>query len=165
MEEKLEPSTSLSSSARRVQEAMKQLGFEYRVVELPATTRSAADAANTIGCKVEQIAKSIVFRARNTDRPVLVIASGVNRVNEKRVGELLSEPIGKADADFVRKTTGFAIGGVPPLGHLQRMEIFIDEDLLNYDQIWAAAGTPNAVFGLLPADLVRMTGGRVTSIK
>jgi prolyl-tRNA editing enzyme YbaK/EbsC (Cys-tRNA(Pro) deacylase) len=165
MEEKLEPSTSLSSSARRVQEAMRQLGFEYRVVELPATTRSAADAANAIGCKVEQIAKSIVFRAKNTDRPVLVIASGVNRVNEKKVGELLSEPIGKADADFVRMTTGFAIGGVPPLGHLQKMEIFIDEDLLHYDQIWAAAGTPNAVFGLLSTDLVKMTGGRVMSIK
>jgi prolyl-tRNA editing enzyme YbaK/EbsC (Cys-tRNA(Pro) deacylase) len=165
MEEKREQSASLSSSARKVQEAMKQLGFEYRVVELPATTRSAADAANAIGCKVEQIAKSIVFRARNTGRPVLVIASGPNRVNEKRVGELLSEPIGKADADFVRKTTGFAIGGVPPLGHLQKMEILIDEDLLNYDQIWAAAGTPNAVFGLLSTDLVKMTGGRVTSIK
>jgi prolyl-tRNA editing enzyme YbaK/EbsC (Cys-tRNA(Pro) deacylase) len=165
MEEKLEPSTSLSSSAQKVQEAMKQLGFEYRVVELPATTRSAADAANAIGCKVEQIAKSIVFRTRNTNRPVLVIASGVNRVSEKRIGELLSEPIGKADADFVRRTTGFAIGGVPPLGHLQKMEIFIDEDLLNYDRIWAAAGTPNAVFGLLPADLVKMTGGKVTSIK
>jgi prolyl-tRNA editing enzyme YbaK/EbsC (Cys-tRNA(Pro) deacylase) len=144
---------------------MKQLGFEYRVVELPSTTRSAVDAANAIGCKVEQIAKSIIFRTRNTDRPILVIASGVNRVNEKSVGELLSEPIGKADADFVRKTTGFAIGGVPPLGHLQKMEIFIDEDLLSYDEIWAAAGTPNAVFGLLPADLVKMTGGRVTSIK
>ena len=165
MKETLEQSTSLSSSAERVQKAMKQLGFEYCVVELPATTRTAADAANAIGCKVEQIAKSIVFRARNTGRPVLVIASGVNRVSEKKVGELLSDPIGKADADFVRKTTGFAIGGVPPLGHLQKMEIFIDEDLLNCDQIWAAAGTPNAVFGLLPADLVRMTGGRVTSIK
>jgi prolyl-tRNA editing enzyme YbaK/EbsC (Cys-tRNA(Pro) deacylase) len=165
MEEKLGQPTSLSSSAQRVQEAMKQLGFEYRVVELPSTTRSAVDAANAIGCKVEQIAKSIIFRTRNTDRPILVIASGVNRVNEKSVGELLSEPIGKADADFVRKTTGFAIGGVPPLGHLQKMEIFIDEDLLSYDEIWAAAGTPNAVFGLLPADLVKMTGGRVTSIK
>jgi prolyl-tRNA editing enzyme YbaK/EbsC (Cys-tRNA(Pro) deacylase) len=165
MEEKLGQSRGLSSSAQKVQEAMKKLGFDYGVVELPSTTRSAADAANAIGCKVEQIAKSIVFRAKSTDRPVLVIASGVNRVNEKRVGELLSEPIGKADADFVRKATGFAIGGVPPFGHLQKMEIFIDEDLLNYDKIWAAAGTPNAVFGLFPADLVKMTGGRVTSIK
>jgi prolyl-tRNA editing enzyme YbaK/EbsC (Cys-tRNA(Pro) deacylase) len=165
MEEKLGQPTSLSSSAEKVQDAMKQLGFEYRVVELPATTRSAADAANAIGCRVEQIAKSIIFRTRNTDRPVLVIASGVNRVNEKKVGELLSEPIGKADADFVRKTTGFAIGGIPPLGHLQKMEIFIDEDLLNHDAIWAAAGTPHAVFKLLPADLVKMTGARVTSIK
>jgi prolyl-tRNA editing enzyme YbaK/EbsC (Cys-tRNA(Pro) deacylase) len=165
MEEKLDQPQGLSASAQKVQDTMKQLGFENRVMELPATTRSAADAANAIGCKVEQIAKSILFRAKNTDRPVLVIASGVNRVNEKRIGELLSEPIGKADADFVRKTTGFAIGGVPPLGHLQKIEIFIDEDLLNYDKIWAAAGTPNAVFGLLPADLVRMTGGRVISIK
>ena len=144
---------------------MKQLGFQNRVVELPATTRSAADAAQAIGCKVEQIAKSIVFRTKHTDRPVLVIASGVNRVDEKKIGGLLSEPLGKADADFVRKTTGFVIGGVPPLGHLQKMEIFIDEDLLTHDEIWAAAGTPNAVFGLLPADLVKMTGGRVTSVK
>ncbi len=165
MESRQDDAMNLSSSAKKVQEAMQQLGFQNRVVELPATTRSAADAAHAIGCKVEQIAKSIVFRTRNTNRPVLVIASGVNRVNEKKIGDLLSEPLGKADADFVRKTTGFVIGGVPPIGHLQKMEIFIDEDLLTHDEIWAAAGTPNAVFGLLPADLVKMTGGRVTSIK
>ncbi len=165
MESRQDDAMNLSSSAKKVQEATQQLGFQNRVIELPATTRSAADAAHAIGCKVEQIAKSIVFRTRNTSRPVLVIASGVNRVNEKKIGDLLSEPLGKADADFVRKTTGFVIGGVPPIGHQEKMEIFIDEDLLSHDEIWAAAGTPNAVFGLLPADLVKMTGGRVTSIK
>jgi prolyl-tRNA editing enzyme YbaK/EbsC (Cys-tRNA(Pro) deacylase) len=165
MEDKLGQASRLSSSAQKVQDTLKDLGFENRIMELPATTRSAADAADAIGCKVEQIAKSIVFRAKNTNRPVLVIASGVNRVNEKKIGELLSEPLGKADADFVRKMTGFVIGGVPPIGHLQKMEIFIDEDLLTHDQIWAAAGTPNAIFRLLPADLVKMTGGRVTSVK
>src|SRR5512136_2085842 len=125
MESKRDEAIHLSSSAKKVQDAMQQLGFQNRVVELPATTRSAADAAQAIGCKVEQIAKSIVFRTKHTDRPVLVIASGVNRVNETRIGEFLSEPNGKADADFVRKATGFVIGGVPPLGHLQKMEMFI----------------------------------------
>jgi len=94
-----------------------------------------------------------------------VIASGSNRVNEKRVGELISEPLGKADADFVRQKTGFVIGGVPPVGHAEKLEVFIDEDLLRYSEIWAAAGTPNAVFRLTPSDLVRMTEGRVIGIK
>jgi len=94
-----------------------------------------------------------------------VIASGSNRVNEKRVGELISEPLGKADADFVRQKTGFVIGGVPPVGHAEKLEVFIDEDLLQYGEIWAAAGTPNAVFRLTPSDLVRITEGRVIGIK
>ncbi len=155
----------LSSSAQKVQRALEQLGLQLEVIELPGSTRTSAEAAQAVGCAVGQIAKSIVFKTVSTRNPVLVIASGVNRVNEKRIGELLSEPIGKADADFVRKATGFAIGGVPPFGHLQKIETFIDGDLLHYDKIWAAAGTPNAVFDLLPADLVRMTGGRITSIK
>src|SRR4030042_1324842 len=112
-----------------------------------------------------QNAKSLVFRGQRTQRPILVIASGSNRVNEKRVGELISEPLGKADADFVRQKTGFVIGGVPPVGHAEKLGGFIDEDLLRYSEIWAAAGTPNAVFKLTPSDLVRMTEGRVIGIK
>ena len=155
----------LSSSAKKVQEALKVLGLELQVVELQETTRTSADAARAVGCEVGQIAKSLVFRGQRTQRPILVIASGPNRVNEKRVGELISEPLGKADADFVRQKTGFVIGGVPPVGHTEKLEVFIDEDLLQYGEIWAAAGTPNAVFKLTPSDLVRMTEGRVIGIK
>ncbi len=157
-------SSGLSGSARRVQDALREKGFGFEVVELPQSTRSAAEAAQAVGCRVEQIAKSLVFRAMESGRPVLVIASGANRVNERRLGELIGERIGKADADFVREATGFAIGGVPPVGHAQPVETLIDEDLLRYEEIWAAAGTPNAVFRLTADDLVRMTGGRVVDI-
>jgi len=155
----------LGSSAQKVQEVLKSLGLELQVVELQETTRTSADAARAVGCQVGQIAKSLVFRGETTQRPILVIASGSNRVNEKRVGKLISETLGKADADFVRQKTGFVIGGVPPVGHAEKLEIFIDEDLLQYSEIWAAAGTPNAVFKLTPSDLVRMTEGRVIGIK
>jgi prolyl-tRNA editing enzyme YbaK/EbsC (Cys-tRNA(Pro) deacylase) len=165
MVEKKQESHPLSSSAKKVQEVLKVLGLELQVVELQETTRTSADAARAVGCEVGQIAKSLVFRGQRTQRPILVIASGSNRVNEKRVGELISEPLGKADADFVRQKTGFVIGGVPPVGHAEKIEVFIDEDLLRYSEIWAAAGTPNAVFRLTPSDLVRMTEGRVIGIK
>src|SRR5919199_3459655 len=157
-------SGGLSGSAQRVQDALRAKGFGFEVVELPQSTRSAAEAAQAVGCRVEQIAKSLVFRGRESGRPVLVIASGANRVNERRLGELIGERVGKADADFVREATGFAIGGVPPLGHAWPVETLIDEDLLRYDEIWAAAGTPNAVFRLVPGDLPRMTGGRLVAI-
>ncbi len=157
-------SSGLSGSARRVQDALREKGFGFEVVELPQSTRSAAEAAQAVGCRVEQIAKSLVFRAMESGRPVLVIASGANRVNERRLGELIGERIGKADADFVREATGFAIGGVPPVGHVQPVQTLIDEDLLRYDEIWAAAGTPNAVFRLAPGDLVAITGGRLVAI-
>jgi prolyl-tRNA editing enzyme YbaK/EbsC (Cys-tRNA(Pro) deacylase) len=156
---------TLSPSVRRVQEALKALGFSNDVMELESTTRTSVDAARAVGCRVEQIAKSILFRGGQTDQPILVIASGSNRVNERRIESLISESVDKADADYVRKHTGFVIGGVPPLAHLERLEIFIDEDLLKYEEIWAAAGSPNAVFRLSPADLVQMTGGRVVPVK
>jgi len=156
---------TLSPSAEKVQEALQKLGFKNEVLELQTTTRTSAEAARAVGCEVGQIAKSIVFRTIKTDRPVLVIASGPNRINEKRIEEKVSEPIGKADADFVREKTGFVIGGVPPVGHKEKMQIFIDEDLLRYQEIWAAAGTPNALFKLTPSELIRMTGGEVISIK
>jgi len=158
-------SNPLSPSVQKVQDALKALGLANQVVELQSTTRTSADAAQAVGCRVEQIAKSIVLRAKQTDKPILVIASGPNRVNEKRIEEFISESLGKANADFVRKHTGFAIGGVPPIGHLEKLEIFIDEDLLKYEEIWAAAGSPHAVFKLTPSALVQMTGGRVISIK
>lgn len=154
----------LPASARKVQAALDALGLSLQVISLPASTRTAAEAAQAVGCQVGQIAKSIVFRAERSDRPVLVIASGSNRVNEKKIAALLGEPLGKADADFVRRRTGFVIGGVPPLGHAEPLETFVDRDLLQYEQIWAAAGTPHAVFSLTPAELVRLAGGRVLDI-
>jgi prolyl-tRNA editing enzyme YbaK/EbsC (Cys-tRNA(Pro) deacylase) len=158
-------SVDLSASARRVQEAVAARGFAFRVVEFPASTRTAADAAAAIGCEVAQIAKSLIFRTKAEKRPILVIASGVSRVNEKRLRDLVGETIEKADADYVREQTGFAIGGVPPVGHREGLAIFIDEDLLTLGEIWAAAGTPNAVFRLPAADLPTLTGGQVADIK
>ncbi len=157
--------TTLSPSAQKVQESLNALGFSNQVTELQSTTRTSAEAAQAVGCQVEQIAKSIVFQGKNSHKPILVIASGPNRVNEKKIAEFVSETLGEADADYVRNRTGFVIGGVPPIGHLEKLEIFIDEDLLQYEEIWAAAGNPNAVFRLTPSDLIKMTGGRVISIK
>jgi len=154
----------LSESAQKVQDALNRHGVSCEVVELPGSTRTAQEAAQAVGCSVEQIAKSLVFQGKTTKRPVLVVASGANRVNEKKLRDLLSEPVRKADADFVREHTGFAIGGVPPAGLAKSMEVFIDEDLLKYEEIWAAAGTPHAVFKLTAADLVKITQGKVVAI-
>ena len=156
---------ALPAAALRIQDALDALGHPGRVREFPTGTRTVADAAAAIGCTVAQIAKSLVFRAPQSDRPVLVIASGVNRVDERRIAAALGEPIGKADAAFVRDRTGFVIGGVPPLGHATPPVVFIDRDLLALDEIWAAAGTPNAVFPLRSADLERLTGGSVLDLK
>jgi prolyl-tRNA editing enzyme YbaK/EbsC (Cys-tRNA(Pro) deacylase) len=156
---------ALRPSVQKVQDTLEALGFRNEVVELEATTRTSADAARAVGSTVEQIAKSILFQGGRTHKPVLVIASGPNRVNEKTIAELIGEPLGKADAEYVREKTGFVIGGVPPVGHIEKPEIFIDQDLLQYEQIWVAAGSPHAVFRLSPSELVRMTGGRVVSIR
>ncbi len=157
-------SEPLSESAQKVQDALDRHGVSCEVVELPGSTRTAQEAAQAVGCRVEQIAKSLVFQCKTTKRPVLVVASGANRVNEKKLRDLLSEPVRKADADFVREHTGFAIGGVPPAGLAKPMEIFIDEDLFKCEEIWAAAGTPHAVFKLSAADLVKITQGKVVII-
>ena len=157
-------SEPLSASAQRVQDALRSLGFAYEVIEFAQTTRTAAEAAAAVGCTVGQIAKSLVFKTRRSGRPLLVITSGANRVNEKAMRGLIGEPIERPDADFVRQHTGFVIGGVPPVGHAAALAVYIDEDLLQYDVIWAAAGTPNAVFRLAPADLLRMTGGQAIKV-
>lgn len=158
-------STRLSVSAQLVQDELLARGFHNTVVELAQTTRTSAEAAAAIGASVGQIAKSLVFRTVNTQRAILVIASGNNRVNEKTLATLIGETIMRPDADFVRAKTGFVIGGVPPFGHTTPLETFIDEDLQAFDTIWAAAGTPFAVFQLTPSELIRITGGRVISIK
>jgi len=155
---------NLSSSAHKVQQALNAIGLQLEVVELPDSTRTSGEAAQAIGCQVGQIAKSIIFQALVSQRPIMVIASGPNRVNEKVIETLIGEAIGKADADFVRQRTGFVIGGVPPIGHTEQIETFIDNDLLQYPEIWAAAGTPHAVFRLTPADLMRMTAGKLVQV-
>ena len=152
-------------SIERVRAALREAGLAAEIKEFDASTRTSADAAAAIGCSVAQIAKSVVFRAKASNRAVLVVASGINRVDEKKLTALLGEKVGKADADFVRAETGFAIGGVAPVGHGGRVSVFIDQDLNQYAEIWAAAGSPNAVFKLTPADLARLTGGKVASLK
>jgi prolyl-tRNA editing enzyme YbaK/EbsC (Cys-tRNA(Pro) deacylase) len=158
-------SEELSSSAQKVQQALDSLGLRLQVVELPGSTRTAVEAAQAVGCQVGQIVKSLVFKAKHSERPILVIASGQNRVDEKRLEALIGEPLGKADADFVRQRTGFVIGGVPPVGHLEKLATYIDQDLLQFEELWAAAGTPHAVFRLKPAELLQITGGQVADIK
>jgi prolyl-tRNA editing enzyme YbaK/EbsC (Cys-tRNA(Pro) deacylase) len=158
-------SKKLSQSAQKVQDALSELGMPLEVLELPDSTRTAIEAAQAVGCQVGQIVKSLIFKAKRTERPILVIASGANRVDEYKIEAQIGEPLGKADADFVRQQTGFAIGGVPPLGHTRKIDTFIDRDLLSYQEVWAAAGTPRAVFRLNPNDLEEMTGGLILDIK
>jgi prolyl-tRNA editing enzyme YbaK/EbsC (Cys-tRNA(Pro) deacylase) len=180
---------SLRPAAARVQALLNEMGLVAEVIEFAESTRSSAEAAAQIGCEVAQIAKSLVFRTKASGRPVLVMASGANRVDEKAVEALLGEKIGKADADFVRDKTGYAIGGVAPIGHAPvghepvghepvghepaghetgghaaKLPTIIDEDLLAFEAIWAAAGTPFAVFRLTPEELIRLTGGQVARI-
>lgn len=157
-------SEPLSPTAQKVQDALSAQSFPYQVVESATTSRTAAEAAALVGCELAQIVKSLVFRTKESGRPVLVLTSGANQVNEWRIGALLKEPLEKARAAFVREHTGFAIGGVAPLGHPKALETFIDQDLLKLPEIWAAAGTPNALFRLAPGDLVKMTGGRVIKV-
>jgi Cys-tRNA(Pro) deacylase len=158
-------SEKMSSSAQKVQEALKEHGVACRVVEMKQTTRSAQDAADAVGCQVGQIAKSLVFTGKKSNQPILVIASGPNRVNEKAISRHISEPLTMAKVEFVREHTGFAIGGVPPVGHPKPLRTFIDQDLLKFEEIWAAAGTPNAVFKLTPDELRKITQGEVVSVK
>ncbi|HKB24229.1 MAG TPA: YbaK/EbsC family protein [Methylomirabilota bacterium] len=152
-------------SVRRVQDALDALGGGHRVVALAESARTAADAARALGCRVDQIVKSLVFRGRQTERAILVAASGGNRVDEGKVAGLVGEPVAMGDAAFVRARTGFAIGGVAPIGHAETFPALIDEDLLRWEEIWAAAGHPSTVFRLTPADLVKMTGGRVAAVR
>jgi prolyl-tRNA editing enzyme YbaK/EbsC (Cys-tRNA(Pro) deacylase) len=154
----------LSKNAKRVQTALAGFGLDLVVVEFPESTRTAQDAANAIGCQVEQIVKSLVFQCRPSGKAILIAASGGNRVNEKRIKEIFGEKIVRADAEFVRQVTGFPIGGVPPVAHTQPIETIIDKDLMQYQEIWAAAGTPNAVFPLKPQQLVLITAGKVEKI-
>ena len=155
----------MNASMLRVAEALRERGVDAAVQELPDSTRTAPEAAAALGCDVAEIAKSLVFRAVDSGDAVLVIASGADRVDETLLAAAVGEPIGKADADFVRERTGFGIGGVPPVGHAQPLPIYIEENMLQLERIWAAAGTPRAVFGpVTPDELVRAAGGRVVAV-
>ncbi len=158
--------TKLPKSAGSVQEALDKLGLECKVLELPSSTRTAIDAASTIGCDIGQIVKSLIFRTKRTEKPVLVLASGPNQVDIETIEKCVGESITKADADFVREVTGFAIGGIPPVGHKNVIDfIYIDKELLNLDEVWAAAGTPNAVFCIKSQDLLKATCGSLINTK
>jgi len=155
----------LSSSAQKVQDAIKSLGYPYEVIEFEASTRTALEAAERVGCEVGQIVKSLVFQGKTSQKPILILTSGANQVDVKRMKAHVGEKIGRADPAFVRERSGYAIGGIPPLGHLHPIDTYIDEDLLQYGKIWAAAGTPNAVFELDADQLEKMTGGKVIAVK
>lgn len=156
--------TPLKPSAQRVQNALAERGFSNQVIEFSESTRTSAEAAAAVGCEVGQIAKSLIFQGATSHRPILVIASGDNRVNEKAMAVHIGEKLQRPDAEFVRLHTGFAIGGVPPLGHDQPLTTYVDADLWRYESIWAAAGHPNAVFALTPDELAAMTGGAVVKV-
>jgi prolyl-tRNA editing enzyme YbaK/EbsC (Cys-tRNA(Pro) deacylase) len=151
------------SSVERVRAALRAAGHPDTITEFPEGTRTAADAAAAVGCTVAQIAKSIVFRAGA--RAVVVIASGANRVDAAKVSEAIGEKVRRADADWVREATGFAIGGVSPLGYVAPPILLFDRDLLALDPIWAAAGSPAHVFRTDPATLARVTGAVVADIR
>ena len=149
-----------SDGAMRVQGV---LGNAFRVLEFEESTHSSAEAAAAVGCEVARIAKSMLFRTPD-GRPVLVVASGANRVDEKKVAALVGQKISRADPGFVLEKTGFAVGGVPPIGHATAPVTFLDQDLRQHPTIWAAAGSPNAVFELTPAELVRLTGAGFAAV-
>jgi prolyl-tRNA editing enzyme YbaK/EbsC (Cys-tRNA(Pro) deacylase) len=153
---------SLSRSARRVQEALHAAGEHVEVRELSDSTRTAPEAAQAVGCELGAIVKALVFRGERSGDPVLALVSGANRADEEAIAAAVGEPIGRATPDFVRERTGFAIGGVAPVGHGLRP--LVDADLLAFDEVWAAAGTPRALFAIAPARLVEVTGGEVAAI-
>ena len=149
----------MSKSLARVAAALKDAGIETEIREM-GDTRTAADAAAAVGCEVDQIAKSIIFRGEDSGHVVLFLTAGGNRVDAAKATALAGQPLGKADAALIRAETGFAIGGVAPVGHLSEIAAFIDPRLLEFDTVWAAAGTPRHVFAITPADLLRVSGAR-----
>ena len=151
------------SSTERVKNALQAVGLTIELIHLQTSTRTAQEAADAVQCDLGQIVKSLIFRGKHSGQPVLLIASGKHRVAMDRVAELIGEPIERPNADFVRKVTGFAIGGVAPVGHETALPTWIDETLLSYRQVWAAAGTPNSLFAIAPDDLVKATQGKLAA--
>lgn len=156
---------NLRNSSQRIQDILKKYDRSTNVVEFTETTRTSQEAANVIGCDVAQIAKTLIFKGKNSQKPVCVIASGKNRVDEKKIEQYIGEAIEKPDADYVLKHTSFVIGGVPPVGYQFEIQTLIDEDLMEYETLWAAAGTPYSVFKISPQDLLNITQGKIVDIK
>lgn len=152
-------------TALRVQALLHAAGLDAQVVEFEQPTRTSAEAASAIGCSVAEIAKSIVFRGKVSGLAVVVVASGDNRVSEKKVSAKVDEPLARADADFVRSATGYAIGGVAPIGHAQPVKLLLDEDLKRFSTVWAAGGTPYSVFPVAPEELRRLTGAGWSDVR
>ncbi|HKE39339.1 MAG TPA: YbaK/EbsC family protein [Casimicrobiaceae bacterium] len=152
-------------NAMRTWQLLRDAGIDTRVVEFEQPTRTSADAAAAIGCSVAEIAKSIVFRGQKSGRAIIVVASGDNRISEAKVAESVGEPLLRADGDFVRTATGYAIGGVAPIGHSQPVTLLLDEDLRRFQTIWAAAGTPFSVFPLSPDQLRALTGAEWADVR
>lgn len=151
--------------ALRIQQLLDAAGIDTTVLEFAETTHSSADAAAAVGCGVAEIAKTVVFRGKQSGAAAVVIASGANRICEKKLAALLGEKPGRADADFVQAATGYVVGGVAPLGHPAPLRLFLDADLQRFARIWSAAGTPNAVFPLSPAQLVQITGAAWVDVR
>jgi prolyl-tRNA editing enzyme YbaK/EbsC (Cys-tRNA(Pro) deacylase) len=152
-------------TALRTKRLLRDAGIDAEVVEFEQPTRTSAEAAAAVGCSVAEIAKSIVFRGQESGQAIIVVASGENRVSEAKVAKHVGEPLVRADGDFVRATTGYAIGGVAPLGHLQPVKLLLDEDLKRFETVWAAGGTPFSVFPLKPDQLRSLTGADWTDVK
>jgi len=152
--------SQLKPAAQRVQDELRAKGLDADVRHMPASTRTAQEAADACGCQVGQIVKSLIFRGARSGQPYLLLVSGINRVDETVAAGQIGEPLGRADAQFVREATGFDIGGIPPLGHAKPIATFIDEALLGHRVVWAAAGTPDAVFPIAPERLAQVVAAR-----
>ena len=155
---------SLSPSAQKIQDILRGLGSNGKVIEFTESTRTAQEAADRVGCQLGQIVKSLIFKGRTSNKGILVLTSGSNRVDENMISQYMGEPIGRADPEFVRTVTGFAIGGVPPVGHAATVRTVADSALVEFAELWAAAGTPHAVFPLRGDQLARLTGAELAPI-
>ncbi len=154
----------LKEACRRVEQGARALGLDIRIIEKAQSTRTAEEAAAACGCALGQIVKSLVFRGKSSGRPYLLLVSGSNRVDEKGVSTVIGEALRRADAQYVRDVTGYAIGGIPPFGHAERLTTFMDRDLLGQSTVWAAAGTPESMFEVSPAALAEVTAAQVIEV-
>ncbi len=155
----------LKEACQRVAAGAQALGLEIEIRQMSQSTRTAEEAAAACGCAVGQIVKSLVFRGKTSGKPYLLLVSGANRVNEKAVATVIGEALVRPDAQYVRDVTGYAIGGIPPLAHREALVTYIDADLLGHEHVWAAAGTPESVFRVVPQDMAAKTGAVMITVR